>query len=76
MTGLDAETLLDEYGQTKCGACQRTVVPYTIGRVSYCPVCRYTWNVTCIAMNVREIPELREFHRLVILDELREKFGV
>lgn len=73
ISGLEAETLLEEYSQTKCPCCDYQIIPYTIGRVSYCPVCKYTWNVTCLNWLVNEKPELREFHLSVWKDYLLEK---
>lgn len=71
---LPAETLLDEYGPCICPCCFANIVPYTVGRVSWCPVCRYTWNVTVVAMNVTIDEDLRRFHRSVYLWEIRERY--
>ena len=69
---IEAETLLDEYFGMYCPCCQNWIDPFTIGRVAFCPICRYTWNVTCIMWNVKEKPDLRSFHLDVWRDFLRE----
>ena len=65
------ETLPDEYWWINCPCCGLKIIPFTIGRMAKCPICEYAWVSTCVLANVREQPELRQFHLDVLRDMRR-----